>query len=260
MMTPTRWWPGAMPALVAVVMICWSTPLPAYAGGRADLLRICTTGDYRPLTHRDPATGIYSGVDIDMATNLAAFLGREPRFVATTWPTLDRDFTTPGRCDIAMGGITETPARQAIADFTQPYLASGKVPLVAVEDADRFGSIEQIDQPGVRVVENPGGTNEQFARRHFPHADITIWPDNATIFAHLAAGNADVMITDAIEAVYQSSQYPGLVAVHPDRPFTTERKAYMLPKGSPMTEAVEAWLGKALEDGTFGRIYHHWVG
>jgi len=67
------------------------------------------------------------------------------------------------------------------------------------------------------------------------------------------------MITDAIEALYQSTQHPGLVAVHPDRPFTEEHKAYMLPKGSPLTRDVDAWLTGALSDGTFSRIRSLWM-
>jgi cyclohexadienyl dehydratase len=75
-----------------------------------------------------------------------------------------------GRCDIAMGGITVTAARQQIAEFTVPYLDSGKVPLVAQAGADAFGSIDQINTAGVRVIENSGGTTEQFARQHVPNA------------------------------------------------------------------------------------------
>lgn len=231
---------------------------PVSAGG-APALRVCTTGDYKPLTYRDPDTGQYSGVDIEMAVSLAEDLGRQPEFVQTSWPTLARDVGTPGRCDIAMGGITVTEARRQIADFTMPYLDSGKVPLVAQANAGAFDSIEQINTAGVRVIENSGGTNEQFARRHFPNADILIWPDNTTIFDQLAAGNADVMITDAIEAQYQSARHPALVALHPDRPFTEEHKAYMLPKGSPLAGEVDRWLAAALSDGTFSRILTLWT-
>ncbi|MDT7696609.1 MAG: cyclohexadienyl dehydratase, partial [Pseudonocardiales bacterium] len=34
-------------------------------------LRVCSTGDYRPFTYRDPATGQFSGIDIDMAGDMA---------------------------------------------------------------------------------------------------------------------------------------------------------------------------------------------
>jgi cyclohexadienyl dehydratase len=223
-------------------------------------LRICTTGDYLPLTYRDPEDGSYRGIDIDMARDLAADLGRDPVFVPTTWSTLVADIQAPGKCDIAMGGISATPVREKVADFTASYLTNGKVPLVRAVDIDRYQSITQIDQPDVRVIENNGGTNEQFARERLPNATLTIWPDNTTIFDQLIAGNADVMITDAIEARYRSVQHPELAAVNPDEPFTNDRKVYLLPRGNLLTGVVDTWLKNALTDGTFDRFYRQWMG
>ncbi|MBO0884884.1 MAG: transporter substrate-binding domain-containing protein [Mycobacterium sp.] len=222
-------------------------------------LRICTTGDYNPLTYRDPATGQYTGIDIDMANDLAAHLGRTAIFVATTWGSLMTDIAAPGRCDVAVGGISQTLAREQLTDLTQPYLADGKTPLTSVANADRLQSIDQINQHGTRVIENAGGTNEQFARQNFPNATLIIWQDNTTVFDQLLKGSADVMVTDAIEAVYQAKQHPGLVAVHPKTPFTTEHMAYMLPKGSQLTAQTTQWLAQALTDGTFSRFYNQWM-
>lgn len=250
------------PRLVAVALCVLGltvfTPVPP---SKADdsALRICTTGDYPPLTYRDPASGEYVGVDVEMGRDLAAALGRVPVFVATTWPTLSDDIATPGRCDIAVGGISVTEARQRIGTFTAPYLSSGKVPITQLGSAQRFTTLEAINQPGVRVIENPGGTNEKFAREHFPLATLTIWPDNATIFDELAAGRADVMITDSIEARYQAGRHPGLEAVNPDEPFTRDTKAYLLPMGTPLLDAVDEWLRSALADGTFTRFYDRWM-
>jgi cyclohexadienyl dehydratase len=222
-------------------------------------LRICTTGDYRPLTYRDPATGQYTGIDIDLAKDLAAHLGRSPTFVATTWVTLLKDIATPGKCDIAVGGISPTPAREELADFTPPYRANGKTPLTQAANADRFQTIAQVNQHGLRVIENAGGTNEQFARKNLPDATITIDQDNSDVFGQLMTGTADVMVTDAVEAVYQSKQHPELVAAHLDKPFTNDHKAYMLPKGSKLSQQTTAWLNQALTDGTFTRIYNEWM-
>jgi cyclohexadienyl dehydratase len=79
------------------------------------------------------------------------------------------------------------------------------------------------------------------------------------VFGQLIAGTADVMVTDAIEATYQSKQHPELVAVHPDKPFTTDHKAYMLPKKSNLTQQTTEWLNHALSDGTFTRLYNQWM-
>ncbi|MCB0925217.1 MAG: transporter substrate-binding domain-containing protein [Mycobacterium sp.] len=220
-------------------------------------LRICTTGDYPPLTQRDPVTGGYTGIDIEMSRALADHLGRTPVYLATTWPTLSQDLET---CDIAVGGITITSARMKVGEFTIPYLDTGKAPLARRAVAPQLQSLEQINQPGVRVIENPGGTNEQFARAQLPNADLIIWPDNVTIFDRLAGGAADVMITDNIEARYQAALNPELVAVNPEHPFTSDQKAYLLPHGSTLTADVDAWLHGALTNGTFDQILQRWIG
>ncbi|MGW1198564.1 transporter substrate-binding domain-containing protein [Streptomyces sp. NPDC002536] len=228
----------------------------AYAAAQAPL-RVCTTGDYKPLTFRDAETGEYGG--IDMARDLAAHLGRSARFVPTTWPTLMNDLAVQGKCDIAMGGVSVTDERRERADFTDPYLTDGKVPLVRSEDVDRYRTLDRINRKDVRVIVNPGGTNEKFVEEHLPDATVTVWKDNATVFDEIAEGRADVMITDALEARYQSGQHPGLAPVHPDEPFTVVEKAYMLPKNSPLTEQADDWLTAAVADGTFQAYYDRWM-
>lgn len=223
-------------------------------------LRICSTGDYRPLTTRAP-DGTWSGIDVDMARDLADELGVRPVMVPTTWSTL-LDDVVAGRCDIAVGGVSVTPDRAARAEFTIPYLSDGKTPIVRCPDVARYSSVEDIDRPGVRAVVNPGGTNERFARERLTRATLVGYPDNATIHDTLVDGRADVMVTDAIEARWQAARRPGvLCAVHPDQPFTTSEKAYLLPAGDPaFTGRVNAWLRRALDDGTWQRYATPWLG
>jgi cyclohexadienyl dehydratase len=69
-----------------------------------------------------------------------------------------------------MGGASVTPERAAIGDFSITLVTDGKRPIARCVDKDRYASIAAIDQPDVRVVFNPGGTNEAFAKAHFPDA------------------------------------------------------------------------------------------
>lgn len=223
-------------------------------------LRICSTGDYRPLTSRAP-DGTWSGIDVDMARDLAGELGLRPMMVPTTWSSL-LDDVTAGRCDIAVGGVSVTPDRAARAAFTIPHLSDGKTPIVRCPDVARYSTVADIDRPGVRAVVNPGGTNERFARERLTRAALVEYPDNATIHDTLVDGRADVMVTDAIEARWQAAQRPGvLCAVHPDQPFTASEKAYLLPAGEPaFVDRVNAWLRGALDDGTWQRFARPWLG
>jgi cyclohexadienyl dehydratase len=223
------------------------------------VLRVCTTGDYRPFSHRDAKTGTYTGIDIAMAGNLAKSLDAEPKFVATTWAKLVDDLAA-GRCDIGMGGVSVTLARARKAAFSEPYLTDGKTPIVRCEDEKKYRTLDDIDQPGVRVVVNPGGTNEQFARAHIKRATLTVHPDNTTIFDEIIDGRADVMMTDASETRYQSKIHPELCAVHPDKPFSFSEKAYALPRGdAQFKEYVDQWVHLATHDGTYQKYADDWL-
>ncbi|MCA1192528.1 transporter substrate-binding domain-containing protein [Saccharopolyspora sp. 6V] len=221
-------------------------------------LRVCSTGDYRPFTYRDEA-GAWSGIDVDMARDLAVSLHVRATFVGTTWSTLNEDFRQ--RCDIAVGGVSITLGRAREVFFTEPYAVDGKTPITRCENAARFRTLEQIDRPGVRVVVNPGGTNEKFAREKLHRAEIVPHPDNNTIFDQLRNGRADLMITDGSETKWQARQHPELCAVHPDQPFTFAEKAYALPRGDvDFQEFVNQWLHLRTHDGTYDRIAEPWIG
>ncbi|MER6846130.1 transporter substrate-binding domain-containing protein [Streptomyces platensis] len=226
---------------------------------RRGVLRVCTTGDYRPFTHRDPATGKYSGVDIKMAGDLAKSLDAAPRYVATTWARLVGDLSA-GRCDIAMGGVSVTLPRARSVYFSEPTRTDGKTPLVRCTDQDKYRTLAQIDRPGTRVIVNPGGTNEEFARAHIHRATLTVHPDNTTIFDEIIAGRADVMMTDAGETRYQAKIHPELCALHPDKPFTFSEKAYALPRGDDEFKAyVDQWVHLATHDGTYRKYEDAWM-
>lgn len=238
-------------------------PLPAGAGARLDAirasgaLRIGLTGDYRPFSAPDGSGG-FSGLDVDLGRSLAAALGVKPVFVKTSWPTLSSDLEA-GKFDIAMGGVSVTPARAAIGLFSAPVLMDGKTPITRCDLAGRFQTLDEIDRPGVRLVVNPGGTNEKFARAHISKATVILHPDNNTIFQEIVDGRADLMITDAVETRLQSRLHPSLCAVHPDRPFDRSEKAYLMPKDAGLKQAVDRWLAEAKRSGEFARAWKRWV-
>ena len=170
-------------------------------------LRACTTGDYRPYSFYR-GDGQFEGIDIDMTGSLAKSLGVKVEYIRTSWSSLMNDFVA--KCDIAIGGVSPSLERQKRAFFTQPYMVDGKTPIVRCDDVNRYQTVAGIDQPATRVIVNPGGTNERFARQFFPHASLTVYPDNVTIFKQILAGKADVMVTDASETLLQQKLNPGL--------------------------------------------------
>ncbi|WP_250452637.1 transporter substrate-binding domain-containing protein [Caballeronia sp. ATUFL_M2_KS44] len=220
-------------------------------------LRVCTTGDYKPYTFLRP-DGQFEGIDIDLADNLAKSLGAKAEYVKTSWSNLMNDFIA--KCDIAVGGVSTTLDRQKRAFFTAPYMEDGKTPIVRCADVDKYQTVAAIDQPGVRTIVNPGGTNERFAKQFFPHSQLIEYPDNVTIFKQILDGQADVMVTDASETLLQQKLNPGLCSVHPDKPFQFGEKAYLLPRGDiAWQQYVDQWLHLARSTGEFQAVVDKWL-
>lgn len=222
------------------------------------VLLVGATGDYRPMSYFEPETGEYVGFDAALAEDLASSLGVRLEFVPTTWPTL-MDDTLAGKFDLAVCGITVTSARKELALMSDGYLENGKTVLCRAGDADKYISLESIDRPEVRVMENPGGLNEKFVRANLPHATLTIHLVNEEIPGLVASGRADVMITEILEAEYYASRDPRLAAPLLNKPFTRGELGFLLPPGSEsLLKYVNAFIARERESGRLdelGEIY-----
>jgi cyclohexadienyl dehydratase len=215
-------------------------------------VRIGFTGDYAPYGVR-LSDGTLSGYDVRMAQALASNLGVTLTIVPTTWKSLESDLVS-GRFDIAMGGVSITPGRSAIGIFSRPVMSDGKRPIVRCADKERLTSIAAIDQPTVVVDVNPGGTNETFARTHFPHAKLRLYRDNQTMFDDLASGNVDVIVTDGAEVDFQAQRHPGvLCAAAVPYPFDHFEKAYWMTPDPALKAFVDAVVSRTLDAGDYNK-------
>ena len=223
------------------------------------VLRVGTAGDYKPMSFLEPETGTYWGFDTELAEDLASSLGVEIEYVPTSWPTLMED-TQTGQFDLAICGITVTDARKEQALMSDGYLQNGKTVLCRAEDADRYTSLEAINRPEVRVMENPGGLNEKFARENLPDATLIIHDINQEIPGLVASGEADVMITEIMEAEYYVGQDSRLAAPLIYEPFTNGQLGILMPKGAEdLLEYVNQFLDDEKKTGRLDELAEQYI-
>ncbi|MFM0229642.1 transporter substrate-binding domain-containing protein [Paraburkholderia sediminicola] len=251
----------ALTLLLAQSFAFAQTPPPATLARvtQSGVLRVCTPGDYKPFSFQR-APGELEGLDVDLMGSLATALSAKPQFVTTTWANLLPDFVA-GKCDIAAGGISVSLERQKQAYFSTPYMVNGKTPITRCENVAKYQTIEAIDQPSVRVIANPGGSNEKFARTRLSHAQLTMHSDNLTIFDEVIKGHADVFVTEAAEAIVQSKAHSELCAVNPDKPLQYAEMSYLLPSGDEVFKRfVDQWLHLSKANGEYTQISAKWLG
>ncbi|AVS74702.1 transporter substrate-binding domain-containing protein [Paracidovorax cattleyae] len=207
----------------------------AHAGPRLDrimdtkVLRVGTPGDYRPFAIKADGGG-YAGHDIDVVETMAKELGVKIDYVPTTWPNLMKDIQAD-KFDVAVGGITRNVTRIRQIEMLPGYAPFGKVALVRAADKDRFRTLADLNRPGVRVIKNPGGTNETFVLESLKAAEVSTHDRNAEIPALIAEGKGDVMITETYEALYYAKADPRLYAAFVAAPLTPQNTlGFMLPK------------------------------
>ena len=219
-------------------------------------LLVGTTGDYRPLSYKE-SNGDYWGFCIDMAGKIAKKMGVDIEFVQTSWPTLAADVQAePQTMDLAIGGITITDARKQTMLMSDGYLANGKTILCRADEAGRYQSLADIDQPDVRVMVNPGGLNEKFAKENLSQAQIDVHQKNEEIPTLVAEGKADVMITEITEAPWYVQNDPRLAAPLLNAPFTHGQIGVLMRKGQDdLLELVNAVIAEMKADGSLRQLH-----
>lgn len=223
-------------------------------------IRIGTTGDFNPMSFRDPTTNTRAGYDIEAMTQLAADLGVEIEWVVAEWATITAGIAAD-RYDIFSGASVNT-SRARVAAFSVPYTEAGTVPLAMAGNAERFATWESINQAGVRVAVSMGTVFEEQARAHFPEATIQAVQSPATGFQEVLSNRADVTITSNVEGGTLVQRFPDLRILVPGSEMRNRRPfAYVVAQNDPTwLNFINTWVTLRRTDGFFAGLNQRWLG
>lgn len=237
-----------------------SVMMPSVEAGKLEDIQergailVGTTGDYKPMSFLDAATGKYEGFDIELAELLAKDMGVKCQFVKTSWPTLTKD-TMENKFDLAISGISRNVKRAMQMELSASYMEQGKTIMVRAKDAAKFKSLADVNKKGVRVMYNPGGSNEKFALANCQNATLMMHPQNAEIPAKIAVGDADVMITETPEAARYTKDMKELAAPLIKDTFTKSSFGMLMSKGDQeFLNFVNFWLEEKVRTGEMAAL------
>lgn len=222
-------------------------------------IRIGTTGDFNPMSFRDPGSNEYKGFDIAAMEQLAKDLGVKVEWVVTEWAQLVAGIAA-NRFDI-FSGASVSMARAKTAAFTLPYLEAGTVPLSLKANAAKFNSWDSINTAGTRVAVSMGTVFEEQARRHFPKAEIKGVQAPATGYQEVLSSRADVTITSNVEASTLVKRFDQLAINVPGAEMRNKRPfAYVVAQDDfTWLNYVNTWITLKKSEGFFDALESQWL-
>ncbi|MFJ1706423.1 glutamate ABC transporter substrate-binding protein [Kitasatospora sp. NPDC088346] len=251
--------PGALPAyrVRSGEPVTGSATLDA-ARARGHLV-VGVKEDQPYLGQKDPASGEYSGFDIEIARMVAADLGFPPdRIEFRTIASANRETALQnGQVDYYVGTYTINDNRKKLVGFAGPYFVAGQALLVRRNDREINGP---QDLDGRKVCSAAGSTPYQRIQKDYPKARLIGYDTYSACVDNLISGQVDAVTTD--NAILQ-----GYAAKAPDelriagQPFSTEPYGVGTPKNdSALRLAVDDALARHEENGDWRAAYDATLG
>lgn len=167
-------------------------------------LKVGISTNMPPLVYKN--SGRLQGLEVDLAQQLGQHLGRKVQFVEQSWdkqiPSLEA-----GKIDMIMSGMSITPKRAYRVSFAQPYMRSGQMLLVRMNQAQLYSSgIFSLmgNKPAIGTIKNT--TGDYFITRTINRANITRYSTSQKAVSALIKGDIDVFVHDAPVICYYAAQ------------------------------------------------------
>ncbi|MER5641944.1 glutamate ABC transporter substrate-binding protein [Kitasatospora sp. NPDC002227] len=211
------------------------------------------------LGQKNPATGVYSGFDIEIAKMVAADLGFAPGQVQfRTIASANRETALQnGQVDYYVGTYTINANRKKLVGFAGPYFVAGQSLLVRKLDDSIHGP---KDLAGKKVCSAAGSTPYQRIKDQYPKAQLVGYDTYSACVDNLITGQVDAVTTD--NAILQ-----GYAAKVPDelkiagQPFSTEPYGIGTPKSDTVLRlALDDALARHEKNGDWKAAYDATLG
>ena len=186
------------------------------------------------MVMRDPRTGELSGVWIDGIRRLFETLNLEPEFIETKWATFAGGLQAD-QFDVFISGFM-TPQRALALEYTRPVVFLGHSASTLSENAERFRTLQDLNDPDVTIATVLGGSGHQYAKQHLPNASI-----KPLDTGDLTASGMEVLSGRATVAMDNAFSIGRFVKMHSDRmvdlfgdtPFNVLPVAWAIKPGNP---------------------------
>ncbi|ANU09989.1 amino acid ABC transporter substrate-binding protein [Planococcus antarcticus DSM 14505] len=217
-------------------------------------LVIGTEGTYPPFTFHD-ASGELTGFDVEIAREVADRLGVEAEFLETQWDAMFAGLDA-GRFDMVANQVGINPERQESYEFSDPYITSTAV-LVVAEDNSEIKSFEDLEGQlsAQSLTSNYAETATSFG------AELEGVEGFNQAIELLNSGRVDATVNDNLTVLDFLKERPDAQVKVVDKSEDAAQSALLFRQGSgAIVEEANQALADMIEDGTYDEISEKWFG
>jgi polar amino acid transport system substrate-binding protein len=223
--------------------------LAATGAAAQETVRIGTEGAYPPYNFIDDA-GNLAGFEIELGQAVCERAGLTCEFVQNEWDSIIPNLVS-GNYDVIMAGMSITPERDEVINFTQAYVPPTESAFVALsEDADIAGGVVAAQSSTIQAahIAETGATLLEFAT-----------PEEA--LAAVRNGEADAVFasSDALQPMVDASGGE-LVFVGEPVPLGGGVGAGVRESDAELRDTLDAAIAEMKADGSLNELLTKWFG
>ncbi len=242
--------------IAAAFFGCATAPQGGETSEGVPPLRVGITPVFPPLVYKQGDQIV--GIEPELARMIGEELGRPVKFIELKW-----DAQIPalleGRTDIIMSSMTVTRERQVRIAFAEPFMKSGLVAAVRVEDVPKYPTTKSVMNVIGMVGVVPKTTSESFVQKNFSYAQTSFLSYPRQAANELQQRRIDMFIGDAPTVIWLVSENESSIAGI-WQPLNEEYLVWGMRKDDrDLLARVNAALAQFRLDGRLDMVLHKWL-
>jgi len=215
---------------IAALLCAAIVGLSTFAGCKDNSkIIMATNAEFAPFEY--VYNGEIAGVDVDIATAIAAKLGKKLEILNVDWNSV-LVAVPSGKADFAASGMSVKPERLESMDFSDPYYVATQY-IIVHETNDTITCAADIKDLIVGTVDGYTGQN---VCQDLGFTNIKGYKRGVDAVAELKNGKLDAVVIDSHTAIALIKENPGLKYV--DDPAVFESEEYAIPVKKGNTELL----------------------
>ena len=218
-------------------------------------IKIATESSYKPFSYTD-ADGKLIGYEIELVDALCAQMQAECEVISQDW-----DGLIPGlnaqKFDAAIAGMSITPERKEVVDFSDPYFHTGII--LIGKKGDDISVNDLADQP---VASQRATVASQYLQDEHPEANIKLYDTQDNAYLDLTSGRVRAMMSDKVTGIDWLKTESGQNYEVKGQEISTDDDAMGIAfrKGDPLIAKFNSALAELKANGTYDQITGSYFG